>query len=384
VDPISALRGEIPPVGDRIFWQFSAEPLPNVPGYTIHWLDSGTSALAMAILCAKAELPEIRDPEVLVPAYGCPDLIAACLYAGVTPRLVDIQLNDIAYSEESLSAALSSSTLAILAVHFLGIPPNWLQLTKALAKLEHKPWIIEDAAQSLPSWFRGRPSAPLADARILSFGKGKPLSLLGGGALLLRSEVSDPIGQVSKQKRKPGLRLKIACYNQLLKPRLYYWLNHNPFFKPGQTHLNTLKEIYAMDSVQLALLPANLHRYLRRPRDVETLYRDQLSQTSLGLLLQQGARKDSPLLRLPLLCSNSSVRDRLLSNLNTRGLGASSMYKRELVAINNVAAVCKYTDNMANAAQFAQRLITLPLHAGVTNAQLAETLECLAADGNGN
>lgn len=58
--------------------------------YSPRFFDSGTAALAASILVSisKKATPE---PEVILPAYGCPDLISAVVYAGAKPVLVDLE-----------------------------------------------------------------------------------------------------------------------------------------------------------------------------------------------------------------------------------------------------------------------------------------------------
>ena len=58
--------------------------------YSPRFFDSGTSALAASVLVA-INVKGASDPEVILPAYGCPDLISAVVFAGKRPVLVPIQ-----------------------------------------------------------------------------------------------------------------------------------------------------------------------------------------------------------------------------------------------------------------------------------------------------
>ena len=82
--------------------------------------ESGTAALAVAIAECRAQR-EVSNPEVLLPAYGCPDLIAACLHASVWPRLVGPERNTWGYDPGALRETLSSQAVAIVAVNLLGV-----------------------------------------------------------------------------------------------------------------------------------------------------------------------------------------------------------------------------------------------------------------------
>src|SRR6188474_3112310 len=116
------LYGDLPPVGHRISLQAAPENnLVEFLGGNQYWVDSGTSALALAVLDAKTYLPGLHQPRVIIPGYCCPDLVAACIYAGVEPVAVDIGENDPAYDLECLAEHLDERVIAVIAVNFLGI-----------------------------------------------------------------------------------------------------------------------------------------------------------------------------------------------------------------------------------------------------------------------
>ncbi len=145
-------------------------------GRQLHLHQSGTAALAVALLDAKLR-QRAAAPEAIVPAYGCPQLVAACLHAGVRPRLVDTVAGGWGYDLPQLRAALSADCVAVLAVNLLGTGDQVeeiLPLARASGAL-----VIQDSAQHLPT----APTEWPGDYVVLSFGRGKPLNLLRGGAL---------------------------------------------------------------------------------------------------------------------------------------------------------------------------------------------------------
>ena len=77
------------PVGEPIALQTNAPPGAGVfpEHYEPLLLNSGTAALSLAMTIA-AGSAETSSPEVILPAYGCPDLLAAAYYAGLRPVLV--------------------------------------------------------------------------------------------------------------------------------------------------------------------------------------------------------------------------------------------------------------------------------------------------------
>src|SRR5262245_15898078 len=81
-------------------------------GWNVRVCGSGTQALAMALLDARARLAALA-PEVILPAYACPDLVTASVYAGVHPRLVDTAPQGRwGYDLEALEQALTPNCAA--------------------------------------------------------------------------------------------------------------------------------------------------------------------------------------------------------------------------------------------------------------------------------
>ena len=172
------------PVGNRV-------PLPvgrdngqyPWPAYQTELLNSGTAALSLALRAAKRQKPEIAEPEAILPAYVCPDLVAAAVAAGVKPVLVDLAKDSPWMAPQNVQGAVSDNTIAIIAVNFLGrlVP---LEPLRRVAD-GYGITLIEDSAQAIP------PSSAdnaLADFVVLSFGRGKPVNLMGGGALLFKDK----------------------------------------------------------------------------------------------------------------------------------------------------------------------------------------------------
>lgn len=369
MEAIRALMyGDLPPAGNPICLQEAAlDALPSFAGYHPLWLDSGTSALAAALLAAKAKQPAISAPEVIVPAYCCPDLVAAAIFAGVKVVVVDIAQADPALDIEALQAAISDNTLAIIAVNFLGIREQLTELKQWLAQ-HPRISLIEDNAQ----WFPDAEefSELSGDYVVFSFGRGKPLSLLGGGLLLTKFPLTlSSLPITGTPGTASHFTLKATAYNLLLRPRLYQLLNRNPLLKLGETRYHALTGVNLMDEQRRRLLPENFKRYTDRSRDRERAY-DRFIPASLNCLDALRSSRRKRLLRYPLLVNDARQCTILLNNLRRAGLGATAMYQKPLPAIDGVRGMLDIKGNYQNAQDFADRLITLPLHEGVSQDSL--------------
>ena len=80
---------------------------------------------------------------------------------------------------------LTERHLAVIVPHFFGIPADFRPLIDAAR--QKGVYIIEDCAHTLGATIDGHVAGTLGDATIFSFNYDKPISLAGGGALLLNN-----------------------------------------------------------------------------------------------------------------------------------------------------------------------------------------------------
>lgn len=373
----SLIRGVLPPAGNPIVsprWAHSPtgnNPVQTLfPGRCLTWVDSGTSALALALMDIRLRAPEVAKPEVIIPGYCCPDLVSAALYAGVKPVLSDLAPGSCHYDRGSLGGVLSDNTLAVVAINFLGLSEPIESIRKALGS--HKALIIEDNAQ----WFPGSPGASpsTAEYQTFSFGRGKPVNLLGGGLLVSTTAPSLELGGEKEHTLKRYLYCaKCASYNTLLHPFLYQTLARNPLLKLGGTCYHDLTAIQPLPVGRRSLLDSNIQAYWARSRLAETVYREHLAELNILAPIVKG--NSERLLRFPLLVDSQERRDSLLHNLNKKGLGATKLYGKTINGVDQVPLTrILGIENTANASLFAQRFLTLPLHEGVKRDHIDQTL----------
>jgi dTDP-4-amino-4,6-dideoxygalactose transaminase len=361
----------LPPAGEPIDPRGRAAELPVFPGYRSLWVNSGTAALALALSLAWRRHPGIRTPEVVLPGYACPDLVAAAVHAGLQPVLVDIGADDPGFDLEALRAAISPNTVAVVAVNFLGIRERLTEIRELL-----RAWpvvsLIEDDAQWFPE---GKGPVLSGDAVCISFGRGKPVSLLGGGALFVHESWAAFDSFVPKDLHFAAsggylLPSKIRAYNLLLRPVFYGFLARNPLLSLGRTVYKPLRGIASMDVNRGRLLPVNIAHHLNRRMDIAAKVREAVPNSmSLPVRLKERAGR---LLRYPVLCEDRRQRDSLLSLLDRSGLGGSAMYERPLPDIDNVRERVTVCGDLRSARQFADRLLTLPVHSGVGDGDILQ------------
>ena len=371
---------QLPPVGNpiRLSQADQTEALLQTLGdtYQAHYFASGTASLAAAITTA-IQLKAVDEPEVILPAYGCPDLISAAVFAGAKPVLVDIEADRPWMDLEQLPTKISKNTVAIIAVNLFGISERMEQL-RPLAE-QAGALLIEDSAQAFPG--AGEQDIWQGDLVVLSFGRGKPLSLLGGGAVLFRNEIPDNLLPETVTPVDTGVwkqisfKLKVILYNWMINPRLYWLPQALPFLHLGETRYHALTSINAMDRAQLSILSANLKTYCNDKMSTQKNLMEILKKANLedcGITdLARACKipKNRRLLRYPLLME-SELRDSLYTRLQDAGLGPSQMYPAALPEIPGLESLLSDQGDFPEATSFAKRLLTLPTHQQVSQADI--------------
>ena len=158
-------------------------------------LSSGLDALIL-ILEAWIELGRIdQGDEVIVPANTYIATILAITKAGLSPVLVEPNLDDYNISCDEIEKAITARTKLILPVHLYGQCAD-MDKINAIAK-RHKLLVMEDAAQAQGALYKGSRAGSLGDAAAHSFYPGKNLGAIGEAGAVTTSD-SELAEMVSK------------------------------------------------------------------------------------------------------------------------------------------------------------------------------------------
>jgi len=391
---------ELAPVGNPVsFTPLNAGYEEIFPGQAF-FVDSGTAALALALLAivkqARTKQSHNTHPEVLLPAYACPDLVSAVLYAGAKPVLVDLQADTPWMDLTRVTEAISAETVALIAVNFLGIAERLSALK--LITAAHDIFLIEDNAQAMDidtdtdtdseQRYNGD-KAMIGDIAIMSFGRGKPISILGGGvvysqnttlcdnlSLLFAALPVMPFNQWAYQ-------LKVWAYNVLLNPYIYWIPANLPFLHLGETRFSALLTVTRLDAKRIEVFVENYKRVQSGLYDKTSVIYDALQALSPASFIDLPAltrAKNPRLLRYPVLLPSKDIRDRVLKRAKEEGLGVSIMYGKPLFDFEFFSELHpqQKTNTDLVATNFANRLITLPTHCRV-NKKIATRLATIIA-----
>lgn len=200
---------------------------------------NGTSALHCALLAVGIN----PGDEVIVPAISFIATANAVSYTGATPHFVDSEDITLGIDPIKLDKYLSQETLphkdgvlnkktnkiikALILVHTFGHPAQIDEIFKICEK--YKLIFIEDAAESLGSFYKNKHTGCFSRVSILSFNGNKIVTTGGGGAVLTQDQLlADQIrhlsttakvahpweyshDQIGFNYRMPGINAAMGC-----------------------------------------------------------------------------------------------------------------------------------------------------------------------------
>src|SRR5258705_9427784 len=140
---------------------------------------SCTAALEMAALLVDVA----PGDEVIMPSFTFVSTANAFVLRGARPVFVDVRQDTLNLDERLIEAAITPRTRAIVAVHYAGVACEMDALLAIAAR--HKLFVVEDAAQGLRSYYKGRALGSLGTLGALSFHETKNVMSGEGGALLI-------------------------------------------------------------------------------------------------------------------------------------------------------------------------------------------------------
>lgn len=364
------------PVGDSICLRSQIPPDTLLPDHLTQYFQSGTAALAAALLLVKSR-QAVSKPNVVIPAYCCPDLVAACLYAGVEIRAADTRLDAPFYCTVSLSSMFDSNTIAVICVNFCGIHESVDNIKKVLTDNHCNAVIIEDWAQFHPA--NNSTRIPVDGLAIRSFGKGKPASILTAGAVVYSPEFSQHANASWSQLpiASPSIsRLKAAIFNIVLTPEIYALAIRSSLISPGRTVFHPLATIVRHRQSEMALLASNISAWQSGPTGAQKALLSSLASAErFQAVAAPGQCQDTRLLRIPVTMADKAVRAAMLRQ--GAHLGISAMYQQTVDAISGVPNGALQHTDCKNAVKLAERLLTIPCHSRLRPQQITELIELI-------
>ncbi len=341
-----------------------ANILCNYLGTESCLLANSGRALLYLLFCHLRITGGEKKTEVLIPGYTCYSVPAAAVKAGLNVALYDMDPETMQPDMDDVSRKIRSNTLAVVGQHLLGVRSD----IAALAKIAHEYgiWCIEDSAQRLDASPKESRQKPAADFTVFSFGRGKPLPLGDGGALIASKpkELSVMFSELERYHKKTGNYLLPVVVQLFSNPRLYWLLEKLPLGL-GRTVYDPAFDLSVMPSLyqRIGALGLGELEMLNKHR-IATGNTYQTCFNGGGLRERQVAEA---YVRYPLLMLQSRQAIERLFNYGVRRLYPLALC--DLPPLHD--SLTDHNAQTPGARQIAERLITLPTHVAVSESTAA-------------
>jgi len=285
----------------------------------------------------------------------------AVLYAGAEPRFADVDPGTLLIDPARVAAAVTARTRALLPVDYAGQPADYAALRRIADAAPGGPLtIIADASHSLGADRDGRAVGTLADLTVLSLHPAKILTTGEGGAVLTDR---DDLAERLRRFRNHGIATELGARTDWTYAMVELGYNYR------------LTDIgAALGTSQLGRLDA----FLARRRALAARYLERLAgHPALDLpVVAPGARSAWHFCLVQLRLDRLAVdRGAVYRALRAEGIGvnvhyipvhAQPYYRERFPGLSLPVAEGAY-----------ERLLTLPLHAGMTDADVDDVVAAL-------
>ena len=163
--------------------------------------------------------------EVIMPSYTFVSTADAFVLRGATCVFVDIHPETMNIDETKIEDAITEKTKAIVPVHYAGVSCAMDEIM-AIAEKHHLK-VIEDAAQGVNAWYKGKALGTIGDFGCYSFHETKNYSMGEGGALLFQDEAYLEKAEILREK---GTNRSKFFRGQVDK---YTWVDYGSSYLPS-------------------------------------------------------------------------------------------------------------------------------------------------------
>lgn len=322
---------------------------------------NGTAALHVACLAAGIQ----KGDEVIVSPITFAASANCVLYCGGIPVFADIDPRTWNVDPASIREKVTERTKAVIAVDFGGVPVD-LDEIKQICE-EHELTLIEDAAHSLGSFYKGRPVGSVADITTFSFHPVKTITTGEGGAIA----TNDP-----EFARRISLFTKHGITRdrtQMEDPNIGDW--HYEQLELGYN--------YRMSDIQAALGISQLNKledFSKRRREIVEQYNNAFDEI-IEVSYQKDELPEETTRHLYCLQFDTNAlgvnRKFIYDALRAEGIGVNVHYAPVYTLPYYVHAGYADASNCKNANSYYEGAITLPLHCCMNDSDVAAVIEAV-------
>ena len=304
-------------------------------------VSSGTDALLISLMA----LGVGPGDEVITSAFSFVSTAEVIVRIGAIPVFVDVDRGTALLNIEQVVSRVTRRTKAVIVVSLYGSIPAMDELK---SRLDASIPIIEDAAQSFGSTYKGLKSCGISEVGCTSFFPTKPLGCMGDGGAIFTTD--DQIAKRAREIRNHGQARKYEVVRPGVSGRL--------------------------DSVQAAVLLVYLDNFQEIMSDrfrIGGLYRDALDGLGVSQI-QVPQEVISINAQMTVLVSD---RDRFCRELKRYGVSTAIHYPRTLMSYEPINEKAKCGE-IPDAYFLSSRVVSLPMFPELTDDELQIIFNAIA------
>ncbi len=303
---------------------------------------SGTHSLELAALLAELQ----PGDEVLVPSYTFVSTADAILLRGAKPVFVDIDKRTFNMDVDKIEGKITEKTKAIFPVHYAGVACDMDRIMEIAKK--HNLIVVEDAAQGVLAYYKGKPLGTIGDYGCYSFHETKNYVMGEGGAVIVKEKNKFEEAEIIREKgtnRSQFIRGDVDKYtwhmvgssylpSDILAALLYGQLNRADEIMEKRMHIwNTYNDAFASLEAEGKLIRPYIPEYAKH--NAHMYY---------------------------IVLPTAEVRNNLMDQLKANGIGATFHYIPLHTSPMGIKLGYKAGD-LPVTEEYANRLLRLPLYA---------------------
>jgi dTDP-3-amino-3,4,6-trideoxy-alpha-D-glucose transaminase len=301
---------------------------------------NGTDAITIALRALGIQ----PGDEVVVPSFSFYATAEAAVTAGARPVFCDVELETGNVTVETVRAALTPGTKAIVAVDLFGCPAPVGELRAAFGLP-----VLEDAAQAAGASVAAGRAGSLGDAATFSFYPSKNLGCFGDGGAIATDD--DGVAELARVLRFHGSRDKAT-----------------------HTEVGYNSRLDELQAAILRVLLPELDRWTAARRAAAAAYAD----AGLGDHITLPAVRDGVEPAWHLYVARHEDPDALIAALAEQGVESRSYYR---VPIHRQPAMARFADaelQLPVTDELGRTSLALPISPALTRAQVQEVVAAVA------
>lgn len=303
---------------------------------------SGSDALEMAAILCNIN----PGDEVIVPSYTFVSSALAFVRERAKIVFADSCANNPNIDPDKLEELITPKTKAIVVVHYAGIACDMDKIMDVAHR--HRVLVVEDDAQGLDSFYKGRPLGSIGDLGCISFHETKNITAGGeGGLLIVNDEQYTRRAEIIWEKGTNRAEFFRGMVNK------YGWVDTGSSFLPSEVNAAfLLAQLEELDTIQ------------NRRKMLWDIYHEELAPLAVkGYFtlpdIPRYATNNAHMFYI--VCRNIDERSALISFLKDNGIQACFHY---LALHRSEYYTTHYTERpeLPNCDRFADCLVRMPMY----------------------